>query len=454
MDLIKFIFSKVYNFTSVIKYYILNNKRNLPITLIYFIIFSWILSLLPKFTLILIIAFLFNNTLSIRYAESITTLCVSIILLWKFIEAIQLPLTIEVDVEPLSKYYPKLEVELKKLAQAHKINKKIKFFLKNSDELNAEAISNLYESAVIINSSIMCLPKDEIIAIVSHEFYHIKNWSTLFINREIWFLYIKFYTGISCINEKGNKNKLTKFLLINSITQIWQMVGYMFLLILLIFSCTYRVLIDEMLADKYSVDSTESKSIANIFRKMAPKEIFDDNDNAFSLIINRTHIPSKFRYTLIDKYHYWKYIKPNWKYNRIIIILKVISIPVSGIVLSEILKVFVPIVFQWALFILSYYWNSFFDFNEQISMLVFILLVASIGAIWNILKLYKSLRRFCSIKHRLKYCSLICLFMFLFFTVLFEIFRGRSFINLYIALFFVVMFVMLEYLHKRYEDDG
>lgn len=450
MDSIKYIFDKSYNFLSTFKYYIKKNKKYLPVTLIYFCFFTWLFSLFPKLILICVIEILLKSRLPIDWIENITIVVISVILLYKFIQSIQNPLEKNQEIEPLFINYPELEDEIKSMVKKHKIYKKIGFFIKNSEDLNAEAISNLYEGCIILNSSIMSLKKDEIIAVIVHEFYHIKNWSPLFINKEIWGLSIKLYNFSFSANQKANKNKITKFLALNLFTELLQLIAFICLIILNIFSCFYRVFIDEMLADKYSVDNTKSKSIANVFRRISPGEFIDD-DNPFNLIINKTHLPPNFRYRLIDKYHYWKYVKPYWKLNRIIIITKAITLVIGTIILCTVSSKLIPFLLNKILFILADFWEMLFGYDEPTAMFAFIVLVSAIGSMWNGLKLYKSLRGLDSIKRRLKYGSLTCVFLCLFFGFLFILFNDRNLINLCIGLFFGLMFVILSYLYEKYD---
>ncbi len=360
------------------------------------------------------------------------------------------PLTPEEEVTPLFIKYPEYEQPIKSYLGVLGIKKRVDFFIRESAIPNAHALGNLKYGIVIINDSLLSsAKKDVIMAVVCHELYHVKNWSIHFINFEIQKLILCYYSKIfEVINEKANHSRIARLLTINQLTTIWVFTTYIFLLYLLIISNFYRMLVDEVFADKLAVDLTNSRSIIKVF-KYDKQE--DTSYNFFEDVLFHTHLPTILRHKLVNLYYYWKYLRPDWERNRLVFILKSIAVVITFMIIVKSLQYVIPLVLNSLLDVVVTKWNILFNGDKYKSLFSFVGIITGGGVIWNIVSLFKAFRTKRVLAEKLRVTSIISLlllFCISSITFIFPIYKSL----LIPTIFFAFIMNMVTILFNKYLD--
>ncbi|MGQ3478022.1 hypothetical protein [Paenibacillus sp. TY11] len=375
------------------------NRIYILVSLIYFWGVCWFTSLFPEIFIVVI----FPNKELDKFLPWLITLGVAIIYLNKFRKRCTKPIDPENNEMPLFELYPSLKDEVLHLVSQLDIKQNIKFYINDFEGINGKAKSNKRYANVTLSKGLLQRERQDVIAILLHELFHVKHWTIHFINFEIASMLEEINSKIIKYHEKRKRKILYRYFQINSFLHTLNYFVMMLLLFLNIASNMFRMIFDEMMADKFSIDWSRSLRIVKILKKNKRVNNVSD-DFRFS-----QHLDVDIRCWLLNKYYYHKYVRPKWILTKLIVISSVVLIIVSHFYfmprLLMNLKVFINTVIEEIIKL----WIILFDNDEQLAKNIFVLLASSIGFIWCFIKLIKIWRLGASWKIRLQYLSYLSL---------------------------------------------
>ncbi len=377
---------------------------------IYFLLITWFASLFPR---IIIISFLAvtnlfsSNFISIidKVIFVISAFAIGVKVRYEINKLLIPPFTY--NLTPLFEIEPKIEQEINCIIESLKIKKHIDFFVCEFGEYISFADSNINYAIVVIRKDLyeyIGSNKNELIAVIGHELAHVKYRSIYFINYQLELAYEIAYSRFKNLNNSANKKWICRLLNINELTRVWELCVVAFLFMMYMVSNTYSSFVNEVIADKFSVDCTKGTYLANLLERVDTRTSLDFE------ILSHDHLPTIIRCALIRRYYNWKYNKPNFKRNCLFIII-ISSIAVSFLYwLINLLYRYVLLILEDCFEYIKQMWLSTFGNNIHLSMIALFDFFVLIGVTWSVLQFRKSLINNNSLAERLKRLNIIFFF--------------------------------------------
>lgn len=359
------------------------NRLYVIISLIYFLALCWVISIFPQ---ALVVAIDSNEKIS-NLVSLVLPLAVAVFFLNKFRKNWKKGISPDNNDIPLFEIYPALENKLLQLANSLNIRQKIIFYVNDYKGINAKAKGNKEYALVTLSEGLLKLEQHDIEAILLHELFHVKNWTIHYINFELAMMLEEINLTVRKFHEKQKRKILYRYFQIDYFLYVLNFFTVIILLFLNTISNIFRMIIDETLADKFSIDMHKSLRIITVLKKsekMNNRFVAFENDFRFS-----QHLHVDIRCWLLSKYHYFKYVRPKWNVIRnifmvlslVLVILYFYSMPL----ILEYINVCIANGFKK----LELFWIDLFNQNDQLAKTTFFLLTLSAAFIWCFIKLIR-----------------------------------------------------------------
>ncbi|WP_162630276.1 M48 family metalloprotease [Brevibacillus brevis] len=410
----------------------------------YLLTVGWFVSLLPK---LIILPFLVTVQLSdhvFNWIDYIITTSVLLPVIIIFIKKSREPFTLEGRGIPLFKVYPEYEEPINNYLQQLGIIKRVDFFVNDNYDINAYAVGNAKYGIVSLNKGLFVssINKDIILAVVCHELHHVKNWSITLINYEIHNLIKSVYQKLQRVDEKANNSKISKLFTLNTLTSLWIFCSFMFLFLVSISFNLYRILIDEILADKLAIDLTKSRKFAKLFREDKQNVLGEFDD-----IIFNSHLPSIMRYKIINKYYYFKYIRKDWRRSRAIVISILISVTGTLYMVNKSLQ-YTSKLGDVIINMATKKWTELFNGNTHLALITFFAIITGGCVAWNIVKIVRAFRLNKVWIEKLRLITISLFFLSLCFLCIVAIFPKLKFLAIPPLMLMIIMILITKIYEK------
>lgn len=311
---------------------------------------------------------------------------------------------------PLFEIVPQIEHEVLNILKNLKIKKDVQFFVYESEEVNAFAISNLKNGIVMVYSGLLKeanISNKELISIIGHELAHIKYWSIHLINYRLKLTYEEIYRRVYKINRSIDGKRIYKWLSINELIVVFELITAMFLQVIYIISNTYSSLVNEVVADKLSVDTTQNSYLADFLERSDNQKVVNYD------LYSSDHLPSFVRCFLIRRYYEWKYAQPNFRIKYILLITSSIIGVITLSLAIILINIYLPLLLEYLFCLVKQLWFYLFHINGQVSVIILFNILIAAGVIWSTVKFGRSFINKSSLVEQLENLHNMSFFLFI-----------------------------------------
>lgn len=356
----------------------------------YFICICFIVSMLLQVVLILPIVFVYNHIPYI-YIQLISVAVVIGVLGRRMLRRSKTELLVENNDIPLEEVNLALWEKLSMLFNRLKIKQAVYVFVRPKQSINAISSGNAHQGYIVIHQGLLEIPENDLLAALYHETYHVIHWPIHIIDNEARFLINELIMKLDKFRIRVSQRFiLSRIFLAGEFTNLFILCLMAIQGVLKQFYHFFCVLIDENMADKFSIDMTGRKNIIHLIDRHLNQS--SSTKEKYSNLIYVRHLDPQTRRSILEKYHFHKFIKKDWKVYRYVLFLKGIVFLTVALVFVNLIFTYSPVLFQKVFESLGESWLRLFSHNEHRAAIWGVLLMASVYLMWNCYKFFRNYR--------------------------------------------------------------
>lgn len=347
------------------------------------------MSIFPLVFLLVFINFIFKRSIEENineYFYYLIPLIIGIWLIYRFEKKWNLDFVNNENVL-LFDQHPSLKIKISNLVNELNIKQNIRFYVSDSNHINANVISNKKFAIITISKGTFKLEEEEIISLLLHEFFHVKHWTIHFINFQLTDILNNIDFRLNLFYTKRKKNIFYMYIQLMSFIDIIRFFIKTMLMMVSIFSVLFRIFIDELMADKFSIDWSKSQKIIEVIKK-------SDNTNVQAKKLSNNlmyskHLDIEIRDIILKQYYYHKYIKPKWKLKKLYIYFSIFLFSLFCVYVIPKLNKILKELPQYSTAWLKKQWFLLFDNNLTLAKEVLFLIIWCTVFIFLVIRIIK-----------------------------------------------------------------